>query len=103
MGGILATATKTAIRLDEVAEENILLRRQVEVLAKEFKTHGRCVECQARSLCLHSAVGITCGDAIKQWSLEQAKAGGGGANAAHHTGAVAPSVQALVGNSGGEQ
>ncbi len=75
MSGILATATKTAIRLDEVAGENILLRRQVEVLAKEFKTHGRCAECRARMLCLHSEGGITCEDSIKQWALEQAKKG----------------------------
>jgi hypothetical protein len=57
------------------------LKRQVDVLANEFSTHGRCVECQARYLCLHSAGGLTCVDAIKQWSLEQAKAGGAGANA----------------------
>jgi hypothetical protein len=83
MSGILATATKTAIRLDEVAKKNILLRRQVDALAKEFSTHGRCVECQARYLCLHSAGGLTCEDAIKQWSLEQAKAVRG-ANARNH-------------------
>ena len=77
MSGILATATKTAIRLDEVAAENILLRRQVEVLATEFSKHGRCVECNARSFCLHSSGGKTCGDGIKQWSLERAKEVGG--------------------------
>jgi hypothetical protein len=54
-----------------------LASRQVEVLAKEFSKHGRCAECQARHVCLHAASGITCGDAIKQWSLEQAKKGGG--------------------------
>jgi hypothetical protein len=50
------------------------LKRQVEVLAKELGNRT-CVECSARSICLHSAGGITCGDAIKQWSLEQAKGG----------------------------
>lgn len=54
-----------------------LASRQVDVLAKEFSKHGRCAECQARHVCLHSAGGITCGDAIKQWSREQAKKGGG--------------------------
>ena len=76
MSSILATATKTAIMLDEVTLENILLNRQVAVLAKEFSKHGRCVECQARSLCLHSTGAVACGDGIKQWSMEQAKGGG---------------------------
>jgi len=77
VSSILATATKTAIMLDEVTLENILLNRQVAVLAKEFSKHGRCVECQARYLCLHSSGGTTCGEAIKQWSMEQAKGGAG--------------------------
>ncbi len=69
--------------LQLASQENDTLKRQVGVLAKEFSTHGRCVECQARYLCLYSAVGITCEDAIKQWSLEQAKEVRG-ANARNH-------------------
>jgi len=78
MSGILATATKTALRLDEVAEENLLLKRQVEVLAKEFSRHGHCDKCTANGMpvCRETNKGITCASAFKQWSLEQAKKGG---------------------------
>jgi hypothetical protein len=46
--------------------------RQVDVLVKELGNR-MCVECSARSICLHSAGGITCGEAIKQWSLAEVK------------------------------
>jgi len=62
--------------MDNARAEIDTLKRQLEVLAKEFSKHGRCAECQARHVCLHSASGITCKDSIKQWSLEQAKKGG---------------------------
>ena len=65
MSSILATATKTAIRLDEVAAENILLRRQVEVLATSLTE-------AANELAPYGAYK----DRIKQWR-EQAKGGGG--------------------------
>jgi len=78
MSGILATATKTAIRLDEVAEENILLRRQVKVLSERI----------SRSDPPESFGGyqddwqeLTNDEQIKEWadwSLEQAKKGGAG-------------------------
>ena len=64
MSGILATATKTAIRLDEVAEENILLKRQVEVLAS-YLTEA------ANELAPYGAYK----DRIEKWR-EQAKGGG---------------------------
>jgi hypothetical protein len=64
--------------LEALETERATLKRQVEVLAKEFSKHGLCEECAARVLCLHRSVGITCRDSIKQWSLEQAKKGGGG-------------------------
>jgi hypothetical protein len=81
-------STQTIEELKEVAEalsgalqlasrENDALKRQVEAMAKEFSKHGLCEECAARVLCLHRSVGITCRDSIKQWSLEQAKKGGG--------------------------
>jgi hypothetical protein len=69
----VAEALSGALQL--ASQEAETLKRQLEVLAKELGNR-MCVECQARSLCLHSAGGITCEDAIKEWSLEQAKKGG---------------------------
>jgi hypothetical protein len=74
----VAQALSGALQI--ATRENDLLRRQVEALAKEFSEHGVCADCAANAsaLCRSTGAGITCGDSIKQWSLERAKKGGGG-------------------------
>ncbi len=77
-GAVMTQGAMNALmdQMDWKDETIATLKRQVEALAEEFSKHGRCGECQARSLCQDSNLmgGITCRDAIKQWSLEQAKA-----------------------------
>ena len=82
MSGILATATKTAIRLDEVAEENILLRRQVEVLLVRIdRMSTDCADEETSDACCNSCpmydqdCDTQCVENMKQWSLEQARKG----------------------------
>jgi hypothetical protein len=71
----IAEALSGALQI--AVKESDLLRRQVDAMAKVFSKHGVCSDCVARVMCRTSGGGgITCVEAIKQWSLEQAKGGG---------------------------